>query len=273
MKESLEIEEQLEGRAYWIEGTTRGDGSLHRHDELELNLVVGGAAEYLIDGERVSMRQGTLLWLFPSQNHALSGSSEDFQMWVYVFRPGLLDRACKTDEFRELRRAEPLRRVFTQLSLAAFESLRDLCERAGRAFSENADLFNASIRYLLLSAWQETLGRDSESLRSEALHPGVFKAALSLCRDPAIRSLSGLARQVGMSSEHLSRLFKQQMGQALSDYRSEQRFRKFKELYGAGGSMNMLEASLAAGFGSYTQFYRIHVKMTGKAPSEGRRGN
>ncbi|MDQ8179380.1 AraC family transcriptional regulator [Pelagicoccus sp. SDUM812005] len=272
MKESLEIREELEGKAYWVRGPVPAERPLHSHEELELNLVVRGTAEYLVDGRRLALREGALLWLFPSQSHALSASSDDFEMWVYVFRPRLLKSACKTAMFVPLRRSEAEGRVFAQLRPGTFEHLRGLCENGWRAYSENADLFNGCIRYLLLVAWQEMRQSDGEALESKALHPSVFRAAIALCREPARESLTELARQVGLSSEHLSRLFKKQMGQSLSDYRSEQRFRAFREIYGEGIGMNILEASLAAGFGSYAQFYRIHIKKTGKAPSEGRRG-
>lgn len=266
MREELEIREDRDGFVYWIEGPTPRDRPLHSHAELELNLVVRGRAEYLVDGTCLKLERGSLLWLYPSQAHTLSTSSGDLGMWVFVFRPRMLEVACRTESFSQLRGSEPCQKNSVQLFPQAFAYLESLCVRSYRALEVNVDLFNGSVRYLLLTAWKETLEHEAD-LESRTLHPGVFRAAMTLCRDPAIGSLSDLAQEVGMSSEHLSRLFKQQMGQSLSDFRNDQRLRRFTEVYGSGQRLNLLQATIEAGFGSYTQFYRIHLKKTGKPPS------
>ena len=84
--------------------------------------------------------------------------------------------------------------------------------------------------------------------------------------------LSQLAQSVGLTPEAVSRLFKNQTGINLSTFRNRCRLERFLALYGDGHTVTMLEAALAAGFGSYAQFYRVFCKMMRQTPAEYRRG-
>ncbi|HJP76441.1 MAG TPA: AraC family transcriptional regulator [Pseudonocardiaceae bacterium] len=84
---------------------------------------------------------------------------------------------------------------------------------------------------------------------------------------PTPDDLTHLARTVGLSPGHLSRLFKAQTGVSLSRYRNQQRLHRFQLAYGNGDNITALSAALAAGFGSYAQFYRVFRQETGRTPS------
>jgi AraC-like DNA-binding protein len=84
-------------------------------------------------------------------------------------------------------------------------------------------------------------------------------------------SVDELARRSGLSSTRLSRLFKQQTGVALVDFRNRQRIERYLQLYGTGQRMTMLDAALEAGFGSYPQFHRVFKRVTGRSPGSHRK--
>ena len=81
-------------------------------------------------------------------------------------------------------------------------------------------------------------------------------------------TLEQLARRCCLSGPRLSRLFKQQMGLSLVQYRSHYRVQRFITEFGQGGGQTMLGAAFRAGFGSYPQFHRAFWQVTGYAPSE-----
>jgi transcriptional regulator GlxA family with amidase domain len=108
------------------------------------------------------------------------------------------------------------------------------------------------------------------------LRPAVERAARWLAEHPAhpaADDLDALADRCGLSRGRLSRLFAQQIGQPLVSYRQKCRLDFARRLLGhAGrdgtpGRMNLLEAALAAGFGSYSQFYRAHRQHFGTGPA------
>ena len=107
-------------------------------------------------------------------------------------------------------------------------------------------------------------------LEKQAMLPAgtaVHTAARLLQSDPTTGDLPQLARIVGLSPGHLSRLFKAQTGVALSRYRNQQRLLRYRLIYGTGEHTTALSAAFAAGFGSYAQFYRVFREETGHAPS------
>jgi AraC-like DNA-binding protein len=78
-----------------------------------------------------------------------------------------------------------------------------------------------------------------------------------------------LAVELGVSPGHLARSFKREMGLSLVDYRNRRRIDRFFDTVSrAGGTVNLLDAALKAGFGSYAQFHRVYRKFLGTAPRE-----
>ena len=68
-----------------------------------------------------------------------------------------------------------------------------------------------------------------------------------------------------MSAGRFARVFKSEMGVSLVRYRNQLRLERFVKIMDAGGS-NMLDAALAAGFGSYAQFHRVFQSLRGTTP-------
>lgn len=130
----------------------------------------------------------------------------------------------------------------------------------------STDFFNASLRFLLLKAWQSFQSVLHQPLH-EALHPAVFRAAVILKEGEGDEDISSISKNAGLSESHLSRLFHAQIGMNLTDYRNQQRLRRFTELFQFGKAKTMLEAALEAGFGSYAQFHRVFTKQMGASPA------
>lgn len=147
--------------------------------------------------------------------------------------------------------------------------LRDLRElRDTEALDET--LFNAGLNYLLALSWRAFLD-SSDVVDDVEVHPAVDTVARLLQADPGAGDLTALARRVGLSRSHLSRLFVAQMGVSMSRFRNQQRLDRFVRLYGHGRSTTALAAAHRAGFGSYAQFHRMFRRETGHSPSALRR--
>jgi quercetin dioxygenase-like cupin family protein len=80
---------------------------MHRHAELEMNLVTGGTAQYLLGDRRYDLCAGSLVWLFPRQDHVLLDRSPDYAHWVVVWRPEAVERACRSRPGHTLREPDP----------------------------------------------------------------------------------------------------------------------------------------------------------------------
>ena len=269
MKETLYLPAGCDGKV-WHYSHSGHVRRTHRHDELEVNLVVRGHASYLIDDRKYILQRNTQIWLFPDQEHLLLNESRDYEMWILVFKPELLKRVCSTVETRMLVETKPPAYFCKPLLEYQAARLRVLFEDILSAETDSA-LFNAGISYGLLSAWaaQSSGGQISPSFD---IHPAVEKAARLIHNETELTGVGEIARRSGLSASRLSRIFKAQTGVSLVDYRNKQRLLRFKRIYGQGRQKNMLEAALEAGFGSYPQFHRVFKAIMGCGPAEHRRG-
>lgn len=236
----------------------------HTHVELEVNLVLQGTGRYLVGEQLVELSPGTMIWLFPRQNHLLIGESGDYAMWIGVFKPALLRRICRRPQSRALLQTDPRAIEARQVDHLARERLDQLFGEIAEARA-SLDQFNAGLGYLGLACWAAYQRGDRAAIGRE-VHPAVERAARALRDGGAGVDLRSLARHCGLSPSRLSRLFRQQTGIRLVDYRNRQRLDRFAALYGSGRRLTLLEAALAAGFGSYAQFYRVFRRVNGRSP-------
>ena len=265
VEENLSLPAERDGACWRFDRSQQGL-TFHRHRELELNLVTQGEAVYLLDDRRYALRSGSLVWLFPAQNHILLERSPDFAMWILVVRPALVARLGAHQTYAALREENPAAPHCRRLGL-------DGCHRLSALFEEIAAIaeptrLNVGLAYALLSAWAAYEAAMGEE-RFSRVHPAVEATARLLREDTEPTSLKQLAAQFGLSASRLSTLFKEQTGTPLARYRNQQRLERALRFYERSASrrVNLLETALEAGFGSYAQFYRVFCKTLGCPPA------
>jgi len=247
MKDILNIPDERAGFCFLHAAGGRERRYAHSHEEQEVNLVVGGHGQYLVDGRPVPVRPGSLIWLSPEQAHLLAQESPDLMMWVAVIRSGAA-QLVHSD-------------FMIQLSVDDTVFLDTLCRRL--ADSASIELFNSGLTYLFRQAAAWLADRPPQA----ELHPAVVRAVRLLRMPQSVPNVDALAHGAGMSRSQLSRLFKKQTGYTLMEYRRKMQLERFLFLYG-GGQRNLLEAALDAGFGSYPQFYRVFQQRFDCSPRE-----
>jgi len=95
--------------------------------------------------------------------------------------------------------------------------------------------------------------------------------ALHILRDPEMgrtATVTSIARRAGLSSDHGGRVFQEQVGCTPAAFRN--RVCLERDLANPTVTGDRLAAALAAGFGSYAQFYRVHKDLTGVPPARSR---
>jgi AraC-like DNA-binding protein len=266
MLQRLKLPAELDGRA-WRYANPAGANRRHHHVELELNLVTRGSGTYLLGNRHYQIRRGDLMWLFPAQEHVLFEQTADFEMWVVVFKRCMIQRAATDARARVLLQksfAKDACRRLKQRDLARFEELfTGLTEDAAAP-----GLVNAGLAYALLQAWRCFEHAGEVPVRE--VHPAVERAARLMLNEANDCGLDELAERVGLSPSRLSRLFKQQTGLSIVEFRNRQRIERFLSQYEGEEAERptALEAALEAGFGSYPQFHRVFRQVVGCSPGE-----
>jgi len=268
MRENVGIPTAMAGWVWPYAADSGWPARLHSHEELEVNLVTRGSTRYLVDGRRLDLRCGTLIWLHPAQEHVLLDESDDFAMWIGVFRPSTLRRACTTVETRPLRAQRPSGDHCRHLSLQQTRQLSRLFANVREARGQR-DRHSAGMQYLLLESWSAF--QQSQELRGAMrLHPAVDRAVRLLRSSSDLGTLGELAHHCAISPARLSHLFKKQTGVAIAAHRQRMCLERFFELYENPHRQNLLAVALQAGFGSYAQFYRVFRQHTGRSPASWR---
>ena len=82
--------------------------------------------------------------------------------------------------------------------------------------------------------------------------------------------LRNISKQLGVSTNHLARLFKKQLGLTPTQYITELRVGKAAELLGQADA-SVLEIAYTTGFRSLSNFYKCFKEQTGHTPKEYRK--
>jgi AraC-like DNA-binding protein len=291
--EDLHIASKYDGLIYLYESAyTPPILSPHQHHELEANLIVRGSITYVLDSKRYTFHEGTLLWLFPWQKHQMVKHSGDAQFFVVVFKPKLIERASRQgDRYNNLKNpgVEETEVLSTALKPKAFKSIRRTMEslmedsidpgilnrEAGFGVNTNfrfkhkdPDWLNAGLRLLLLLCWRNQ-GEFVSQPDEAPMHPAVLKALDVLEHgDAPTPGMDQLAALCCVSTAYLSRIFHKQIGVTLGQYRNSMKLGRFWKAYHSRRQSNITEASYAAGFGSYAQFFRVFKAAYGQGPRE-----
>ncbi len=262
----------------------------HHHRELELNFIVQGTITYVVNGHRFTFSPRTLLWLFPGQEHQLITRSDNARFYVVVFTPSLINKSCHIAKYEGLKHSpnNQSELASTVLDPKAFDLISKMMEslmegsldsdllnrEAGfgaasdfRFEHHDPDGLNAGLHHLLLLCWRlQNEGKTSG--KAIALHPSVQRAIRVLSENDTGQDLNELSRACGASKAYLSRIFHRQVGVPLSQYRNSLRLARFFEAYRRTDHSTLAEAVYEAGFGSYSQFYKVFIQSYGCGPRE-----
>jgi AraC-like DNA-binding protein len=267
MKAKVPIRPGLEGYAVIVDQMRQL--TMHHHDELEVNLVLSGKASYLFGHRRVPLFAGSLIWIFPEQEHVLIDWSHDFSMWVLLFKPAIIDRYAGKGDRRILRSPDPGDIFCRQIDPQLVDVLSQVYDGAPDD-NRDPEFVNATLGYALVASWRIYQSSRESVLRTD-VHPAVAKAARLISNAEEPIPLNRLAREAGLSASRLSRLFKRQTGVSLTTFRHRTCLKRFLGLYRTGARYSLIEAALLAGFGSYAQFHRIFTRFMGSSPMTYRR--
>jgi AraC-like DNA-binding protein len=263
---SVSFEEKLhlpQGRDGFVVTGGQGQHPMHRHKEIEFNLVLSGTARYVLaheesNSERVDLVAGSLIWLLPTQDHVLIEKSADYRHWIAVATPALLARI-------PLAFPKAVGALCRVIGDEQSGTLAPLCEEIARHTPPENLSFNAGLAYLMARAWD--IFSQSPGTPTSVVHPAVSKAIRLLKTQPEVGlSMEKIATHCGLSAPVLARHFQRQTGMSLLEFRQRERVRLAIELLGTPNPPTLLEIALQSGFGSYASFYRAFRAVTGRKP-------
>ena len=246
---------------------------LHFHGQLECLLIRRGSATLHVATQTQVVRSGQLCWILPGVPHVMGSFSPDFDMWVVELDSTLVDDCWATMNARRPATGDA---PFKSWSLPLGEQLAgrsavDVPAEVARLLDELAagvwaamlasEARSGLARFGLL-ALRTTLG-NVDTRRPNSI--GQLASCLLLASPTMSRAAA--AAELGVSEGFLSRTVHRELGVTFVEHRARTRVAHFLALIQAKG-INFLEAALAAGFGSYSQFHRTFSRVSGSRPRD-----
>lgn len=235
----------------------------HAHETVEINLVLRGSGQVLLENRRYPLLPGHLIWLWPGQRHVPADWSADMRLWIVEWQPAALKRLLRARRRDEPAPADPARPFCRRLAPPALQRLDGLL--AAVTARDRPDAFNRGLDFALFALWDEFRAAPPVP-DCAAFHPRLA-TVLGLLADPAQNlTQAALARRAGLSPYYLSALFQKQTGLTIPAYRNRLRLQEFFRRFHAHPEIRLLQHALDSGFGSYAQFYRVFTRLLGITP-------
>ncbi|MSU61112.1 MAG: helix-turn-helix domain-containing protein [Pedosphaera sp.] len=250
-----------------------------RHNEIELNLLKNGSLTYLLGGERVTIRQGSLGAFWAAIPHQIIGSSGNPEYYVVTLPlawflqcqlpANLVDRLLHGQFLRD-----PARERF-ELDIQLFQTwTRDLDKEQSEPGSAIRLELHARLQRLAdnLPSKKQT-GQDRFS--SALLGKGGLRKAEQLAAYIAQHyqetiPIGDIARKVGLHPNYAMNLFKRTFNLTLNEYITQHRMSHAQRLL-ATTDDKIVEIALEAGYQTLSRFYEAFKKSCGCSPSRYRR--
>lgn len=234
-----------------------GSVQLHSHAYFELELIISGECEAIVNGKAHILSEGCVHLAGPMDYHEIKARKNGPELFNVSFvSDGKLSR--QIDNIF----GNPLVKTI-KLTLADLSICKHLCEillaeQDDQASDDNVAepcfeaLVNKITRYVPMSGEQNA--HTAKAVRYIQEH---FNEDLTL---------SSVAREIGFSDAYLSALFKRAIGTGLKRYLTLLRITHARRLLETT-DMNATDICYECGFRSYSGFFRAFKKITGFPPN------
>ncbi|MCU6710827.1 AraC family transcriptional regulator [Paenibacillus sp. J5C_2022] len=247
----------------------------HRHDFLELSLVLDGEGYEIINGKEHPMKAGTCALFLPYHFHEIHTTSRrPLKLFNLMFDLGfLLQPSIFTKGLKNLMYASDNLSPFIQLDDKQFLFFHAIMESLYAELQNDHewrnDMIQCKLTELLITfdrlrrdgndsqTWEQTDGRKSLWPIVHYIHTN-FSEPISLSR---------LSKQFNIDISHLSKEFKKHMGMNFTHFLQEVRVRHAGSLL-VSTNMSGIEIAMEAGFGSISSYSRIFTQVIGMTPSD-----
>lgn len=244
----------------------------HRHEYLELSLVIEGNNRQIINGKDYIMKTGTLTFLLPYQVHEMPYASQRIRMYNCMFDLQFLFRSSgvKTglNELLFLQNEFPPSIQLEGTEMEKFESLmKELLEEQKESYLWRNDLLQLKLLEILIRfdrLRRQALPENKEyDITSTPTIWAVIHYIHTHFRDPL--SLTSLSEAFSISKSYLSAEFKRHTGLNFVAFLHEVRIRHACSLL-VTSDMSGIDIAIEVGFSNFKTFSRIFRELKGVSP-------
>ncbi|GAA3402716.1 AraC family transcriptional regulator [Paenibacillus hodogayensis] len=247
----------------------------HRHDFLELSLVVEGTGTETVNGVKHRLGPGTITFLLPYQIHDIrADAGSNLLLHVCNFDMGILLNAPERELGHcLLHTGDTEAAPFVRSEAEQHRDLFALFDRMQREYNKDEPWKKLILTSMLFEALArfDRLRLEKRSAPAEAGRKPETSAIWEIVhyihqhyQEPL--TLADLARLFHFSVPNLSKQLKHHLGTSFVDFVHELRIRQACSLL-RSSDMTITDIALEAGFRSFASFSRVFGDMKGISPS------
>ena len=273
--------------------------SMHRHDDVEINLVLDGRLHYLFGGQSLTIGEGEIAVFWAAQPHGLVDSRTGDMCWLHVPFAQFLAWGLPESQTAPLLAAQPLITHAPELA----DRIAHMAEQWGREIegSEVGDPvgegtaegdddgpddagdadgleialleIQAAVRRVLRASSRATPALPADgagSVPAERLRQVSAMAQFVRDHHRSELRIADVAAAVHLTPSHAMTVFRRTVGVTLGQYVTMCRVAEAQRLL-LTTSLRVTEIAEEAGFGSLSSFYEHVSEACGMTPREYRR--
>ncbi|HVK34836.1 MAG TPA: helix-turn-helix domain-containing protein [Microlunatus sp.] len=257
--------------ALWVHrGGAPAMGEFHRHDDLEINVVLEGDLEYLFGGDRLVIPAGHTALFWAAAPHRLIASDarpSSEVCWIHVPLRAALRWTLPTSFGTEILAQRTVIVPTAALGrhvVPQFETW--LCDLDTGSVPDTL-LLEANALVLRILAQHQGAHTVAPATNRADLPPVAAMAGFTAERFREPISTADIAHAAGLNPNYATTLFRQSVGSTLGEHLLQHRIAEAQRLL-ITTTMTTSAIAHAAGFGSSSSLYAHFARACGCAPGE-----
>ena len=254
---------------------------IHWHEEVELVVAYRGVADYYLNGEKVVLNEGDILFISPSTLHSFNQKDDSiFMAEAVLFNLNLINNSidiCNNKYFSPLLSCESTPYFVINKTHDCYEELIEIVSKLLFIYKEKTEYFELEIKSLLLEMFYILFSNNYFTINNNMPNNAsnkIIKSVLNYIQENYNKplTLNDISNRFKISIYHLSHMFKDTTRMSCIDYIIDFRLLKASQLLLTTDEA-ILNIALEVGFNNISYFNRAFKKKFNTTPSAYRKGS
>ncbi len=240
-----------------------GSYSMHWHDYYEIEVVIGGGCDFVIDGIKYELKEGQLCFISPIDFHCLKMNESDN---LENFNISFVEELMSDTVMMFISKLDfPL---VIEPGKKSFERIVKYCQTIVEIQSREDRVSGYYLKNLAECLVMEIMSCSISKKGDVYENSSYARKALEYIKNNFTEEITAddISRYCGFSKSHMAKLFKDFTGLTIHDYISEMRCRYAKNLI-LSTDISIMDICFESGFSSYSQFARNFKAIYGVSPN------
>lgn len=242
---------------------------LHNHRTYEIYIYISGDAEFHVEGSVFELAPYDILFVCPDEMHRVWHNSETMYNRIIFNVPHSYFENNNITRYEEILRANSATKQCKISGTDTVKSgIKDTVNKLVNCISKGETVDSPIVNSLFIEMLYTMCNIDNFDTiigKNSKVQSAIDYININF-KNPI--TLDDVSDNIFISKYHLCRMFKNATGYTVNGYINHRRLMYVEELLRTG-NYNLKEASMEAGFGSYTNFYRLYKNENKISPKAG----